>query len=118
MAKYAHGQIVDSLPGETKPLPADFALQDPADLIASASEAVRQVIDEASRRIGGADQDAAQAVIGIGVDFTSCTMLPALAGRHAALPQPSGSPTNRWPGRNCGNITAPRRKRTGSTDRP
>jgi L-ribulokinase len=67
---YPHGQITEFLPGSDSRLPADFALQHPLDWVESAAQAVRMAV--ASGPI-----DAAQ-VISIGVDFTSCTMLPAL----------------------------------------
>ncbi len=53
------------------PLPPDYALQHPRDWLDSASEACR-----AAMQSSGAS---AEQVIGIGVDFTSCTMLPAFA---------------------------------------
>lgn len=68
---YRHGQIVDRLPGSEERLPRDFALQHPTDWIESATLAVRQALSNA-----GLSGDA---VVGIGVDFTSCTMLPARA---------------------------------------
>jgi L-ribulokinase len=71
VAKYRHGQIIDALPGTGEKLPPDFALQNPADWLAAAAEAVRGALRAAGA--GAAD------VLGIGVDFTSCTMLPALA---------------------------------------
>jgi L-ribulokinase len=67
---YPHGQIVDSLPGTNERLPADFALQHPLDWVESAAQVVRTGIANGSL-------DPAS-VISIGVDFTSCTMLPAL----------------------------------------
>jgi len=72
VVRYPHGQIVDSLPTDrgTK-LPADYALQHPQDWLDSAALAVNR-----ARKEAGADADA---IIGIGVDFTSCTMLPTLA---------------------------------------
>lgn len=70
VSKYAHGQITDTLPGTGEKLPPDFALQHPGDWIESAAQATRQALKHA----GGSPAD----VIGIGVDFTSCTMLPAL----------------------------------------
>ncbi len=69
-ARYAHGQIVESLPGSREKLPLHYALQHPQDWIDSAAKAVRAALRAAGRR--GDD------VLGIGVDFTSCTMLPAL----------------------------------------
>lgn len=68
---YASGQITRSLPGLSDRLPSRYALQDPADWIDSASRATRAALNQAS--LGGAD------VVGIGVDFTSCTMLPTTA---------------------------------------
>jgi L-ribulokinase len=69
-ARYAHGQIVATLPGSRKKLPPHYALQDPQDWLDSAAKAVC-----AARRVG---KIGAGDVIGIGVDFTSCTMLPTL----------------------------------------
>lgn len=67
---YQHGQIIDTLPTSTRRLPPDYALQHPGDWIESSAKAVRRAL-----RKGNAP---AREVIGIGVDFTSCTMLPAL----------------------------------------
>ena len=53
------------------PLPPDYALQHPQDWLDSASEACRSAMMSS-----GATPEQ---VIGIGVDFTSCTMLPAFA---------------------------------------
>lgn len=69
VADYPHGQIVDALPGSTRKLPPHYALQHPADWIDSAAKAVRSALRKAR-----AD---AEQVVGIGVAFTSCTMLPA-----------------------------------------
>jgi len=71
VAKYPHGQIIEALPGSGKKLPTGFALQDPEDWLVAASRAVRAAMKEAKAM-------PAQ-VVGIGVDFTSCTMLPTLA---------------------------------------
>ncbi|MCO8122021.1 ribulokinase [Stieleria sp. TO1_6] len=68
---YTSGQITQSLPGSSERLPARFALQDPADWIESAAVATRAALDQAGIE--------AKAVVGIGVDFTSCTMLPTTA---------------------------------------
>ena len=70
-AAYADGQITRSLPGSEEPLPADYALQNPDDWTASAAAAVRGAVAKA-----GVD---AGRVVGVGVDFTSCTMLPCEA---------------------------------------
>ena len=71
VAKYRHGQITDRLPTGGRALPAQYALQHPEDWLDAAARAVRR-----ARKEGGV---AADAVMGIGVDFTSCTMLPVLA---------------------------------------
>jgi L-ribulokinase len=65
---YKHGQITETLPGTGEQLPANFAFQHPSDWGDSAADAVRQAIKFAG--LGGDE------IIGIGVDFTSCTMLP------------------------------------------
>lgn len=70
VTRYKHGQITQTLPTSGEPLPHDFALQDPADWLEAAGAATRKAMRDARL-------DAGQ-VIGIGVDFTSCTMLPAL----------------------------------------
>ena len=64
---YAHGQITECLPGTKESLPPRYALQSPSDWLDSAAIATRAAIAEAG--IFHAD------IVGIGVDFTSCTML-------------------------------------------
>ena len=68
--EYANGVIDERLPAphDHVRLPADWALQDPADYIAT----MRTVVPEVLRSAGAAADD----VIGLGIDFTSCTMLP------------------------------------------
>src|SRR5262249_3476251 len=68
---YAHGVIDQTLPGASEKLPADYALQHPQDWLDSAGHACR-----AAMREGNISPDN---IVGLGVDFTSCTMLPALA---------------------------------------
>ncbi len=68
-ARYCHGQILDRLPGSDQRLPPQFALQHPGAWVESAAEATQAALRLA--RFSPGD------VIGIGVDFTSCTMLPA-----------------------------------------
>ena len=65
---YSNGVIDEALPGSSKPLPPDWALQDPNDYIEALKQAVPAVLRQSS--LDPAD------VIGIGIDFTSCTMLP------------------------------------------
>jgi len=71
VANYKHGQITRRLPTSGEQLPADFALQHPQDWVDASSRAVRQSLRRAN--VTGDD------VISIGVDFTSCTMLPTLS---------------------------------------
>jgi len=65
---YGDGVIDAHLPGSAKPLPPDFALQNPQDYI----EVLRETIPAVLRESGVAPAD----VIGVGTDFTACTMLP------------------------------------------
>jgi L-ribulokinase len=65
---YRNGVIDRALLGTNEPLPADWALQDPDDW----TRVVLEGVPEALRR-AGVDPEA---VVGIGVDFTSCTVLP------------------------------------------
>ncbi|MFG0331541.1 MAG: ribulokinase [Phycisphaerales bacterium] len=68
VSKYDRGQIVDRLPNDGPRLPPDYALQDPDDWVNSAARAIRTALDLSSLN--------ASAIVGVGVDFTSCTMLP------------------------------------------
>ena len=70
VAHYRHGQIIDSLPGSHEKLPPHYALQHPQDWMESAAKATRAALRTAKAKSAN--------VLGIGVDFTSCTMLPAL----------------------------------------
>jgi L-ribulokinase len=87
---YPSGVIDRVLPGTVEPLPADWALQDPDDWVAVVLEGV----PEALRR-GGVDP---AAVVGIGVDFTSCTVLPVDgAGRPLCTQEPWRARRHAWP---------------------
>jgi L-ribulokinase len=68
---YAHGVIDRALPSSGEKLPPDYALQHPQDWLDSLAIACKTAMKHG--KIDAAD------VIGIGVDFTSCTMLPAKA---------------------------------------
>lgn len=65
--EYAHGVMEKTLPDGTK-LPADFALQHPQDYLENMAEVIRAVVKEAGAEPGQ--------VIGLGCDFTQCTMMP------------------------------------------
>lgn len=68
--EYAHGVLDDVLPGGGA-LPPDWALQHPDDY----REVLRHAVPAA---VADAGIDPAQ-VIGIGIDFTACTVLPTMA---------------------------------------
>jgi len=68
---YPHGVMDQHLPGSSKPLPPDWALQDPADYLDVFHHTIPAVLKESG--VNPAD------VIGLGVDFTSCTILPTTA---------------------------------------
>jgi len=70
-SNYEHGVIDNALPTGGGRLPSDYALQHPRDWLDSLAIACKAAIKQS--KIDVAD------VIGIGVDFTSCTMLPAKA---------------------------------------
>ena len=67
---YRHAVIDRQLPISGEPLPPDWALQDPHDYVESMGEAVRGAIADAGIDVGQ--------VIGLGTDFTACTMVPTL----------------------------------------
>jgi L-ribulokinase len=68
--QYSNGVIDEHLPGSTERLPPEWALQDPHDYLAVYQIAIPEVI-----RMAGVDP---ADILGIGIDFTSCTMLPTL----------------------------------------
>ncbi len=68
---YADGVIDAFLPGGAVRLPPDWALQNPADYL----DVLRHTIP-AVLAAGGVSADE---VVGIGIDFTACTVLPTLA---------------------------------------
>jgi L-ribulokinase len=67
VAAYRHGVLTTALPNR-RALPADWALQDPEDWLTALDESVHGVVART-----GADP---LEIGGIGVDFTSCTILP------------------------------------------
>ncbi|MET7330637.1 ribulokinase [Nonomuraea sp. NPDC005650] len=69
--EYAHRVIEHSLPGSDERLGPDWALQSPQDWIDVLKTAVPQAI--------AASGVAPEQVIGIGTDFTACTVLPTTA---------------------------------------
>jgi L-ribulokinase len=69
--EYPHAVVTDTVPGGTDRLPADWALQVPNDY----RDVLRNAVPEAIRNAG---IDPSR-VIGIGTDFTACTMVPTTA---------------------------------------
>jgi L-ribulokinase len=70
-APYPHGVLDRALPDGGTRLPPDWALQHPADWLAAAETLLRAMASAAG--------DPAD-VAAIGIDFTSCTVLPSTAG--------------------------------------
>ncbi len=68
---YANGVVDETLPGTGIRLEPDWALQDPNDYLEVFKQAIPAVLAE-----GGVDPED---VVGLGIDFTACTMLPAKA---------------------------------------
>ena len=65
---YPHGVMDERLPDGT-PLPQDWALQHPEDYLTVLATIVPDVL----RQAGASKED----VVGFGIDFTACTVLPA-----------------------------------------
>jgi L-ribulokinase len=87
---YPHGVIDRALVGTDEPLPGDWALQHPADW----TEVIEQGIPAA---LAAAGVDPGR-VGGLGVDFTSCTVLPAAGdGRPLCLVPGWESRPHAWP---------------------
>jgi L-ribulokinase len=68
--EYPHGVMETELPCG-KPLGIDWALQDPQDYLEALGHTVKDVIAKS--------QVSVDEIIGIGIDFTSCTILPVKA---------------------------------------
>jgi L-ribulokinase len=87
---YTHGVIDHELPTSGGKLPSDYALQHPQDWLDSASRACRAALHES--------RTAPEQIVGIGVAFTSCTMLPALIdGTPLCLLDQFGTEPLAWP---------------------
>jgi len=65
---YVDGVIDDLLPGTMHRLPADFALQHPQDYLDVLRTGIPAVLAGTGVR--------ALDIVGLGIDFTSCTVLP------------------------------------------
>lgn len=71
VSDFSNGVIDQHLPGSDKLLPPEWALQDPRDYLTVVRSTIPQVVAEAGIDPGQ--------VVGIGIDFTACTMLPTTA---------------------------------------
>jgi L-ribulokinase len=65
---YGDGVIDQHLPGSDKPLPPDWALQNPFDYIEVFKRTIPAVLKQSGVK--------ADEVVGVAVDFTACTMMP------------------------------------------
>lgn len=68
---YPSGVIDHTLPSSGKALPPEWALQDPLDYIAVIKETVPAVLKQS----GVSPNE----IVGVGIDFTACTMMPVKA---------------------------------------
>lgn len=66
--EYSNGVIDEYLPSSGEKLPPDWALQDPRDHLTALEKTVPAVLKDAE--VDSED------VVGIGIDFTACTMMP------------------------------------------
>ncbi|MFA5688844.1 MAG: ribulokinase [Kiritimatiellales bacterium] len=84
---YAHGVITETLPGDSKKLISESALQCPADYMNGMLTVTRTVLEKVP----------ANEIIGIGIDFTACTVLPIKSDGTSlcALPEFKNEP-NAW----------------------
>jgi len=65
---YPHGVMDTYMPDGVTRLPSDFALQHPKDYL--------EVLEKVCKTIINQGQIDSKSIIGVGVDFTSCTLLP------------------------------------------
>jgi L-ribulokinase len=90
VAQYPHGVITQALPDSGVTLGDEWALQHPGDWL----HALEQVVPQALR----AAHIKAEQVVGIGVDFTSCTVLPTTAdGTPLCLTETFAAQPHAWP---------------------
>ncbi len=68
---YPHAVLTDRVPGGTEPLPPEWALQVPSDYV----DVLRTAVPAALAAAGARPEQ----VVGIGTDFTACTMVPTTA---------------------------------------
>ncbi|MDR3085659.1 MAG: ribulokinase, partial [Christensenellaceae bacterium] len=85
VSEYRHGVMDEFLPSG-RALPPDFALQHPQDYLDALFDAVPRALEAAGVQ--------KEELLGIGIDFTACTMLPTLKDGTplCALPEYEGEP--------------------------
>jgi L-ribulokinase len=90
VSNYRHGVIDERLPSTNAALGAEWALQHPGDWLESLETCVREAL--AAANVPATD------VIGLGLDFTACTVLPVHADGTPLMQDPAfaGEP-NAWP---------------------
>jgi L-ribulokinase len=87
---YPHGVIDRTLTATGEQLPPDWALQDPEDWVTVIDAGVPAVLAKAG--VSGEE------VVGLGVDFTSCTVLPVTSeGVPLCTLEPWGERRHAWP---------------------
>ena len=87
---YRHGVIDEQLPSTGAALGAEWALQHPGNWLEALETSVREAL--ASARVAAAD------IVGLGIDFTACTVLPVRADGVPLMHEArySGEP-HAWP---------------------
>ena len=68
---YPNGVIDEHLPGDNKTLPVGTALQNPMDYFETIVYTFKKILSES--------EVSPNDIIGVGVDFTACSILPCLA---------------------------------------
>ncbi len=85
---FPHGVIDRSLPGQSDHLPPDWALQHPGDWVAAAEQLLRTMAQHANP----------DDIVGLGVDCTSCTVLPVTTeGTPLCLQADFARDPHAWP---------------------
>lgn len=87
---YSHGVIDEALPTGGGRLPSGYALQHPQDWLTNMANACRQAVKDS--------EVSPEDIAGVGLDFTSCTMLPALGnGTPLCLTEKFANEPLAWP---------------------
>ncbi|MGQ9525145.1 MAG: ribulokinase [Armatimonadota bacterium] len=88
--EYPHGVIDERLPGLDVELEPEWALQDPDDYLA----VLREIVPASLKEAGVSPEQ----IVGVGVDFTSCTVMPTdESGRPLCTYDDLRREPNAWP---------------------